>query len=40
MCIRDSFKGSLLGPFIKDNLSVLLIDGLPATVKTHGVYHN
>lgn len=39
--IQESiFKGSLLGPFIKDNLSVLLINAVPATLKTHGSYHN
>ena len=39
--IQDSiFKGSLIGPFIRDNLSMLLINALPATIKTHGYYHN
>jgi uncharacterized membrane protein required for colicin V production len=34
------FKGSLIGPFIQDKLSMLLINAVPATLKTHGSYHN
>ena len=34
------FKNSIIGPFIKDNLSILLINSVPKDIKTHGTYHN
>jgi uncharacterized membrane protein required for colicin V production len=34
------FRTSLIGPFIKDKLSILLINSAPVETKTHGAYHN
>ena len=34
------FKTSLIGPFIKDKLAILLINSVPLENKTHGAYHN
>ena len=34
------FKHSILGPLIRDNLPMLLINTQPTQAKTHGEYHN